>query len=192
MKPLVREALLSFMTARKIASQSQFAKAIKLSTGYVCDVLALRRNLSPQIIERMDKAFGLTRKQIADFNHRAAVVAGWNLPPLPDDLRMPLVTPEPSLMRPRRNGERPVQVKRAPAMKKPKTRLKGRPAKKPGKAKPAKERHHPVVMTVNRVPDEASPPPAVTTVTVSARKAGKASGFTPPPQEALLADLDRE
>jgi hypothetical protein len=88
LSPLVRDALLAFMIARRVKSQSEFARAVKLSTGYVCDVLARRRNLSPAVIARMHNAYGLTRKQMGDFHHRAARVAGWKLPLLSEDQRV--------------------------------------------------------------------------------------------------------
>jgi hypothetical protein len=195
MKPLVRDALLSFMTARKIGSQSEFAKAVKLSTGYVCDVLALRRNLSPEMIERMAKAYGMTRKQVADLHHRAAQVAGWKLPPLPADQQVPLVTPADTLMRPRRAyavaakaagrptrvarkiKAKPTVVAKAASPKAAKTKT----AKPKGK-KPAKEKHAAVV-----VQDE--------TISVHASKAGHttpAAGFVPPTPEELARDAERD
>jgi hypothetical protein len=192
MQPLVRDALLSFMTARKIGSQSEFAKAVKLSTGYICDVLALRRNLSPEIIDRMTKAYGLTRKQIADFNHRAAQVAGWKLPPLPDDQQIALVEPSEKLMRPRREyaaaakaAGRPTRVKRVgkapPSTNKAGKERKDKAAKvAKGKGKkPAKEKH-------------AAETTTITARASKSRPVQPAAGFVPPSMEDLARDAERD
>jgi len=190
MKPLVRDALLSFMTARKIGSQSEFARAVKLSTGYICDVLALRRNLSPDIIERMTKAYGLTRKQIADFNHRAACVAGWQLPPLPDDQQVKLVEPLPTLMRPRREyaqaakaAGRPVRFKRAMPQKKAAPKGATPKVAKPKGKKPAKEDRHPAV---------AATGPAVQDTPIKVRASKAKAGFVPPSPDDLARDAERD
>lgn len=94
LSPHVRDALLSIMVTKKIVRQAQFAKSLKLSTGYVCDVLALRRNVSPDVIDRIGEVYGLTRKHVADLHHRAAIVAGFRLAPLPAEDRIEIVKPE--------------------------------------------------------------------------------------------------
>lgn len=192
MQPLVRDALLSFMTARKITSQSEFAKAVKLSTGYICDVLALRRNLSPEIIERMTKAYGLTRRQIADFHHRAAQVAGWRLPPLPDDQQIALVEPSEKLMRPRREAAKAIPVKRltkvvgkaAASTNKAGKERKTRKAAKAGKGKkPAKEKHPAIQPSM-----DVQPAP----IAVRASRSKAPAGFVPPSPEDLAKDIERD
>jgi len=204
-KPLVRDALLSFMTQRKIDSQSAFAKALKVSTGYVCDVLALRRNLSPQIIARMIKAYGLTRRQVADFHHRAARVAGWELPPLPEDWRVELIEPEPGLMRERRDPGAFETLANSQQAKKARSETRkivsaARTARKIAHAKvraakdtsPGKRKSVDRKLRQGKKPKPAKERHPVSVPVQDTRAARPAGGFVPPTEAELLADLERE
>lgn len=168
----VRDALLSIMVSKKIARQAAFAKALKLSTGYVCDVLACRRNLSPDVIDRIGEKIGLTRKQVFDLHHRAAIVAGWKLPNLPEDQQVDLVKAEPGALMRVKDGTKPKAkkvakakpVKKAAAPKKAKV-VKAKPAPKAKKVaapKPAKKVKANGTAAAPAVQAPVAPPPVPT------------------------------
>lgn len=173
--PLVRDALLSLMTERRIPSQSAFARAVSLSNGYVCDVLACRRNLSPKVVDHIVEVYALTRKQAADLNHRAAQVAGWKLPPLPADQQVPLYPPAPVRLPPPPKALPKAKRKIIVNAKKPKQ--KPPPKKKPKKLPPARVLAHKTVKPVMLSMDNAP---------------SRRRGFVPPTLEELTHDIERE
>lgn len=171
-KFLVRDALISLMTMRRVPSQSAFARSVKVSYGYMSDVLAGRRNLSPSMVQRIVEVYGLTHKQGADLHHRAAQASGWKLSPLPADQRVNIVTPFP---KPPRN-QMPKALPKA--MRKVVVTVQ--------KPKPASKKPPPA-RVLPKKPDKP-----IVQVSMDKGTPRAPGGFVPPRLEDLALDIERE
>jgi hypothetical protein len=175
---LVRDALLSFMTKRRVKSQSEFARASQVSPGLLCDVIQLRRNLSPQSVERITKAYSMTRRQAEHLNYCAARAAGWKLPELTEAQRIAIVAPDPDLLHPERSRHAHKEPKTLGRTKRKVVVVNAKPKiPKPKKPPPARV----LAVRAPRVAVTTVPPPDM-----------RPTGFTPPTLEALTADIERE
>ena len=78
-----RDALVALMK-HKNTFPGQLADRLQVSRGFIGDVIALRKNLSPEIVAMIGKVLALWPSEIQYLSYCAALTAGWQLPPVVD------------------------------------------------------------------------------------------------------------